>query len=76
MKIIHSYKVCKTKEEVLEQPYMSPDDLKILMPSVGIKVCRNYINEIRYDMEQKGYYVPQSTPRLALTKMVKKKLGL
>lgn len=69
-------KKIKTKEEILEQPYMSPDDLKVLMPTVGIKVCRNYINEIRYDMEQKGYYVPQSTPRLALTKMVRKKLGL
>mgnify|MGYP001624599812 CR=1 FL=1 len=66
----------KTKEEILNQPYMSPQDLRILMPTVGMNVCRDYINEVRYEMEQKGYYVPKTTPRIALTKLVRKKLGL
>lgn len=66
----------KTKEEILEQPYISPQDLKILIPTMGIDRCRNYIASIRAEMEQKGYYVPRTKPRLALTKMVKKKFGL
>lgn len=66
----------KTKEEILEQPYMSSEDLRVLMPTVGMPLCRDYINEIRCEMEQKGYYVPKTTPRIALTKLVRKKLGL
>lgn len=66
----------KTKEEVLEQSYISPQDLKILMPTVGIDNCRNIIAEIRTEMKAKGLFVPQTTPRLALTKLVKKRFGL
>lgn len=66
----------KTKEEILDQPYVSPQDLKILVPTMGIDRCRNYITSIRAEMEQKGYYVPKTKPRLALTKMVRKKFGI
>lgn len=66
----------KTKEEVLKQAYISPHDLKILMPTVGIDNCREIIKTIREEMDNKGLYVPQTTPRLALTKLVIKKFGL
>lgn len=66
----------KTKEEILNQTYLSPQDLKALMPTLGIDKCRNYISLVRAEMEQKGYYVPETKPRLALTKMVRKKFGI
>lgn len=66
----------KTKEEILNQTYLSPQDLKDLMPTMGIDRCRNYISLVRNEMEQKGYYVPQTKPRLALTKLVRKKFGI
>ena len=66
----------KTKEEILEQPYISPQDLKILMPTMGIENCRATINLIRDEMKDKGLFVPQTTPRLALTKLLKKRFGL
>lgn len=66
----------KTKEEILNQPYLSPTDLKILMPTVSIGNCRNMINSIREEMKEKGLFVPQTTPRLGLTKLIKKRFGL
>lgn len=66
----------KTKEEILEQPYISPQDLKLLMPTVGMENCRQMIALIRDEMQEKGFFVPQTTPRLALTKLVRKKFGI
>lgn len=66
----------KTKEEILDQLYISPSDLKILIPEIGIDRCRKYIKEFRGEMEAKGLFVPQTKPRVALTKLVKEKLGL
>ncbi len=66
----------KTKDEILDQLYMSPQDLKMLMPSVGIDVCRNYINEIREQMKKQNLFVPGGKPKLALTKLVRKKCGI
>lgn len=66
----------KNKEEILEQLYISPQDLKILMPTMGISNCRTTINIIREEMKEKKLFVPQTTPKLALTKLVKKRLGL
>lgn len=66
----------KTKEEILEQPYMTAKDLKKIMPSVGINKCTEYIKMCRDEMEQKGYFIPSGRPLIALTKVVKKKFGL
>lgn len=66
----------KNKEEILEQTYISPQDLKILVPTMGISNCRTTINFIREEMKDKGLFVPQTIPKLALTKLVKKRLGL
>ena len=68
-------KLLKTQEEILNQMYISPSDLKTLVPSLGIETCRRYIEEIRAEMKQKNLYVPPSKPRLALTKLVRKKCG-
>ena len=66
----------KTKEEILEQLYISPQDLKILVPSLGIEACRRFIEEARKEMNDKNYFVPQTKPKLALTKIVKKMIGI
>ena len=68
--------ILKTKEEILSQPYISPQDLKMLMPTVGIGSCRKTIDTVRDEMKSKGIFVPETTPHLALTRLVKKKLGL
>ena len=65
----------KTKEEILNQTYLSATDLKILIPTLGINKCIKYIKETRVEMEEKGYFIPETKPYLALTKLVKKKFG-
>lgn len=65
----------KTKEEVLNQMYMTAKDLKILIPTLGLEKCRKYIMEVQKEMKEKGYFVPESIPRLALTKFVKNKFN-
>lgn len=66
----------KSKEEILKQLYISPQDLKILIPSMGIQNCTNVIKELREEMEMKKMFVPKSKPLLAQTKLLIKKFGL
>ena len=66
----------KTKEEILNQLYLSPQDIKQLVPSLGLDLCRDFIDEARKEMQEKNYFVPMTKPKLALTKIVKKKLGI
>lgn len=66
----------KTQNEILNQLYLTASDLKLLIPKLGIQQCRDYIDEVRIEMQNKGYLVPQSKPKLALTKLLKKKLGI
>ncbi len=66
----------KNREEILNQDYLTANDLRQLIPTMGLGNCLNIIDEVRAEMEKKGYFVPKTKPRIALTKMVKKKLGL
>ena len=66
----------KTKEEILEQPYITAKDLKILIPNLGINKCVEYIKMIQEEMKEKNYFVPQTKQYLALTKLVRKKFGI
>ncbi len=69
-------KIQKTRDEVLNQDYITPQDLKIIMPTLGINNCIEIIREIRNDMKEQNLFVPNSKPLLALTRVAKKKLGL
>ncbi len=69
-------KIRKTRDEVLNQDYITPQDLKIIMPTLGINNCIEIIREIRNDMKEQNLFVPNSKPLLALTRVAKKKLGL
>ena len=66
----------KSKEEILEQLYVTAQDLKILIPKLGINNCRKFISEIQEEMMLKKYYIPDGKSKMALTKLVKKKFGL
>lgn len=66
----------KTKEEVLEQTYISVEDLKVLIPEMGETNRTNFIKEVMEEMEQKNLFVPRTKKYLALTKLVRKKLGI
>ena len=62
----------KTKDEILNQPYLTARDLKQLIPTMGINKCIECIKVAREEMQSKGYYVPQTRPFVALTKIIKK----
>ena len=66
----------KSKEEILNQSYITAQDLKILIPELGINRCIEYIKQIREEMEQKNYYTPKGRQLLALTKLVRKRFGI
>jgi len=65
-----------TKEEILDQLYLSPQDIKKLVPTLSMDLCRKFIDEARAEMKEKNYYVPETKPKLALTKIVKKLMGI
>lgn len=65
----------KTRQEIMEQLYMSASDLKTLIPELGIDRCRTYINNARTEMESLNYFVPRGKKKLALTSILKKKFG-
>ena len=66
----------KTKEEILNQSYITAKDLKILIPNLGVNKCVEYIKMIREEMKEKNYFVPQTKEYVALTKLVRKKFGI
>lgn len=66
----------KTKEEILEQLYITPQDLKILIPELGLNNCIKVIKQMREEMEKRNMFVPNSKPLLAQTKLVIKKMGI
>ena len=47
------------------------------MPTLSIEKCRGFVDEIRLEMENKKLFIPPSTkPKVALTKLVRKKIGI
>lgn len=67
----------KTRDEVLNQDYVTAKDIQIIIGNVNIITCRELIDEVREEMKNKRLYVPPGTkPKRALTKLVKKKLGI
>lgn len=68
-------KSSKTKEEILDQLYLSAYDLQILFPKMAYITALNYIEEKRQEMKEKKLYVPPGKTKLALTKLIKKDCG-
>lgn len=65
----------KTKEEILNQLYITANDLMILIPNIKYQRALGYINEIQKEMKEKKYFIPISQKKLALTKLVRKRFG-
>lgn len=66
----------KTSKEILEQEYLTAYDLQVIIPKIGYHKALDIIKEIREEMEKEKYFVPKQKTKVALTWMVKKKLGL
>lgn len=66
----------KTPEEILKQQYVTASDLRIIIPKLGYTKALSYIEDMREEMQQKGYFVPNGKTKVALTKLFKKKFGL
>lgn len=66
----------KSREEILKQDYMSCKDLKMLIPDLGINAIHNFMNEVKQQMIEEGYYIIPSRKLLVATKLVRKKLKI
>lgn len=66
----------KTADEVLNQKYITAKDLMILIPKFKYGNAIKFINSIQKEMIDKNLYIPVVKPKVVLTKLVKKRLGL
>ena len=62
-------------EEIKNKDYINANELMQIIPNLTYDNAIKYINEVREDMKIKGYCIPISRPKVALTKLVKKKFG-
>ena len=65
----------KTKEEILEQLYLSAYDLQILIPTMTYATALEYIKKARDEMKEKNIFVPTGKTKIALTKIIRKQFG-
>lgn len=65
----------KTKQEILEQTYMTVKDLKQIT-GLGLTRCQNIMRELREDAKEEGYFIPVERTILVPTKIVKKKFKI
>ena len=66
----------KSNKEILDQIYISAEDLMQLIPGLKLYKARIYISEIIKEMEKQNMFIPKTKQRLASTKLIKKKLGI
>lgn len=65
----------KTKEQILDQTYMTAKDLKQIT-NLGLARCQCIMKELREEAKEQGYYIPIERTILVPTKVVKKKFKL
>lgn len=66
----------KTNEEILKQQYITARDIQQIIPKLGYIKALKYIDDLREEMKQKNYFVPEGKTKVALTKLFKKKFGV
>lgn len=59
----------------MEKEYTNAKEIK-KMTGLGYQSSMKVINIVREKMKEKGFYIPQSRSKVALTWMIKKELGL
>ena len=65
----------KTKQEILEQIYMTVKDLKIIT-GLGLGKCQTIMKELKEEALQEGYFIPSERSILVPTKIVKRKFKI
>lgn len=66
----------KSNKEILDQIYISAEDLMQLIPGLKLYKARIYISEVIKEMEKQNMFIPKTKQRLVSTKLIKKKLGI
>ena len=66
----------KTPEEILSQQYITARDMQKVIPKLGYTRALSYVDDLREEMKEKGYFVPDGKTKVALTKLFKKKFGI
>lgn len=66
----------KTQEEILSQQYITARDIQVIIPNLGYIKALSYIDDLREEMKNKNYFVPDGKTKVALTKLFKKKFGI
>lgn len=66
----------KTNKEILDQIYISANDLMQLIPGLKLYQARIYISELIEEMKKQNMFIPKTKQRLVSTKLAKKKLGI
>lgn len=66
----------KTIKEILEQQYLSANDLTVVIPTMSYLSALDYIKRIREKMKEENYFIPKGKTLIALTWMIKKDLGI
>lgn len=64
------------KEEILSQDYMTADDLKKLIPTMGRANCTKEIKILIEELRGKGYFIPKTKPYIVPTEEVIKKFHI
>lgn len=59
--------------KILQQTYLSSEDLTKIIPGLKIETARRYINSAIEEMKADGCYIPQTKKKVALTKYLKRK---
>ncbi len=65
----------KTKDEILDQLYLSANDLQALIPTMTYATALKYIKQTREEMKEKKLFVPEGQTKVALTKIIRKNFG-
>lgn len=66
----------KTNKEILEQQYLTANDIQKIIPTMTYANALEYIKRIRSKMEEANCWIPNGKTLVALTWMVKKDLGI
>ena len=65
----------KTKQEILDQTYMTVKDLKQIT-GLGLTRCQNIMRDLREEAKEEGYFIPIERNILVPTKIVKRKFKI
>ena len=63
------------EDKILSQYYLTAKDLMVIIPKLSYKRALQYIDDIRQEMKNEGYFVPEGRTKVALTKLIRKKFG-